>query len=345
MKHETMEFTDGGLNLIDQRKLPGEVTYFRATDYRDVRLAISDMVVRGAPAIGATGAYGTYLAALEYSSRPKDEFLQLVKEACDQLASARPTAVNLTWAIDQMKGLIDEHADQPIEEILEVLFDGAEEIAAEDVEINKEMARHGVEVVPRGANVLTHCNTGALATVGYGTALGVIREAHKTGKGIHVYADETRPRLQGARLTAFELVEEEISATLIADSVAATLIRDKKVDVVLVGADRVAANGDTANKIGTYGLSELCAVHDVPFYVVAPTSTVDYSVESGADIEIEERSPEEVLMINGKRIAPEEIDVYNPAFDVTPAKNVTGVITERGIARSPLKESLSRFND
>ncbi|MFP3953302.1 MAG: S-methyl-5-thioribose-1-phosphate isomerase [Candidatus Acetothermia bacterium] len=345
MKHVTMEFLDEGLNLIDQRKLPGEVTYFRARDYRDVKLAISDMVVRGAPAIGATAAYGVYLAALEYSSEPREDFIPSVKEACDELASARPTAVNLTWAIDRMKDLLDDNADKPVDDILDIVLARAEEIAAEDVEINREMARYGNEIVPAGAQVLTHCNTGALATVGYGTALGVIREAHNSGKGIHVYADETRPRLQGARLTAFELVEEEIPATLIADSVAGTLIRDNKVDLVLVGADRVAANGDTANKIGTYGLSELCAVHGVPFYVVAPTSTIDYDVDSGEEIEIEERPPEEVVEINGARIAPEGIAVYNPAFDVTPAENITGVVTERGIARSPLRESLAEFTE
>ena len=343
MKHDTIKLEDDALHLLDQRKLPTTVEYYRANDFREVEFAIADMVVRGAPAIGATGAYGLYLAGREYKGEPKEKFLELVREAGEELSQARPTAVNLTWAIRRMKNLLEKNSEASVEELVEIMREEAERIAREDVEINKEMARNGNEVVPEGATILTHCNTGALATVGYGTALGVIREAHNTGKNIEVFADETRPRLQGARLTTFELIEEDIPATLIVDSVAATLIRDGRVDLVLVGADRVAGNGDVANKIGTYNLSELARAHGVPFFVVAPTSTIDFEVESGDAIEIEERDPEEVRIVNGKDIAPEEVEVFNPAFDVTPKQNITGIVTEKGIARPPFKKSLAKF--
>ena len=346
MRHETMEFKDGKLRLIDQRKLPGEIEYYVAENYKDVEFAISDMVVRGAPAIGATGAYGVYLAAEEFKDEPKEEFLKKLKEANQELAKARPTAVNLTWAIKNIEKFIEKNKSMSTEKITEMIFKVAEKIAKEDVKINKKMAHNGnTVVVPQGATILTHCNTGALATVGYGTALGVIREAHRRGKNIKVYADETRPRLQGARLTAFELVEEDIPATLIADSVAATLIRDGEIDLILVGADRIAANGDTANKIGTYMLSELAKTHDVPFYVVAPTSTIDTEIESGAEIEIEERAREEVSHIQGVQIAPDEIDVYNPAFDVTPAENITGIVTEKRVIEKPFVEGIKEVKN
>ncbi|MCF7891250.1 S-methyl-5-thioribose-1-phosphate isomerase [Candidatus Bipolaricaulota bacterium] len=338
-----MVFKQDSLKLIDQRKLPSEVQYFQADDYREVKFAISDMVVRGAPAIGATAAYGVYLAALEYSTLEKEEFIQEVTRASEELKRARPTAVNLAWAIRKMNELIYQNREKAVKQIVRLLREGAEEIAKEDVKINKKMARHGNRLIPEEAGILTHCNTGALATVGYGTALGVIREAHRSGKDIQVYADETRPRLQGARLTAFELVEEEIPATLIVDSAAATLIRDGKIDLILVGADRVAANGDTANKIGTYNLSALADIHEVPFYVVAPTSTIDFEVENGDEIEIEERAEEEVKGIQEVQIAPEAVNVYNPAFDVSPAENISGIVTEKGIARPPLEESLQKL--
>lgn len=343
MQHETIKLTDNSLELLDQRKLPTEVTYYRATDYREVKFAISEMVVRGAPAIGATGAYGVYLAASEYSFKPKDEFISSVKKAGQEIASARPTAVNLGWAIRRMNKILDENKEKQISDIVSLIRQGAESIAEEDVKTNRKMAAHGNNIVPQKANILTHCNTGALATVDYGTALGVIREAHNSGKSVNVYVDETRPRLQGARLTAFELVEENIPATLIVDSVAATLIRDRVVDLILVGADRIAANGDTANKIGTYNLSVLASNHEVPFYVVAPTSTIDMEVETGDEIEIEERSPDEVVKINGSRIAPNEVSVYNPSFDISPAENITGIVTEKGIARSPFTETLEQM--
>lgn len=341
MRFPTISFKDNVLKLIDQRKLPAEISFFEARNYKEVEYAISDMVVRGAPAIGATGAYGVYLAALEFKNHSKEDFINKIFEANKVLAKARPTAVNLSWAIKRMEDVVDKLKDKTNEEILRSLLEEADRIAKEDVEINKMMARKGNEIVPENCTILTHCNTGALATVDYGTALGVIREAHYSGKNIKVYADETRPRLQGARLTAFELVEENIPATLISDSVAATLIRDGEIDLILVGADRIAINGDTANKIGTYMLSEIANKFSVPFYVVSPTSTIDFSIESGCEIEIEERSAKEVTHIGDVQIAPLEIEVYNPAFDVTPAQNITGIITERGIITPPFKKGIS----
>ncbi|MGM0438042.1 MAG: S-methyl-5-thioribose-1-phosphate isomerase [Bacillota bacterium] len=346
MQHETMRFTDGKLRLIDQRKLPGAIEYFEADNYRDVKFAISDMVVRGAPAIGATAAYGVYLAAEEYKNKSKKEFMEKIKEANQDLAKARPTAVNLTWAIRKLENIIEKNKNKSTEKITKILFNEAEKIAKEDIEINKKMAQNGnTVVVPNDAIILTHCNTGALATVGYGTALGVIREAHNRGKNIRVYVDETRPRLQGARLTAFELVEENIPATLIADSVAATLIRDGEIDLILVGADRIAANGDTANKIGTYMLSKLAKIHNVPFYVVAPCSTIDTDIKTGDEIEIEKRPKDEVIYIQGIQIAPEEIEVYNPAFDITPAENITGIITEKKVIGKPFVQGIREVKD
>src|SRR6056297_1636651 len=262
MEQKTLVFKEDRLILLDQRKLPAEIKYFTAENYKDVEFAISNMVVRGAPAIGATGAYGVYLAALEFKGLSKEKFITKLKQANKKLAKARPTAVNLSWAIKQMEILIDEYRGEKKEEIIIKLYKEAERIKNEDIKTNKRMAFNGNQIIPEEATILTHCNAGALATVDYGTALGVIREAFSSGKNIKVYADETRPRLQGARLTAFELVSEGIEATLIADSVALTLIRDGVIDIIIVGADRIAANGDTANKIGTYMLSEIAAKFD-----------------------------------------------------------------------------------
>ncbi len=345
MEYKTLMFKDDSLILLDQRKLPVEIKYFTAKKYKDVEFAISDMVVRGAPAIGAVGAYGVYLAALEYKELTKDKFISELKRANSNLAKTRPTAVNLTWAIKRMEELIDKYRNESKKKLIKRLYNEAKKIEQEDIEINKKMAANGNSVIPEGATILTHCNAGALATVGYGTALGVIREAYHSGKNIKVYADETRPRLQGARLTAFELVSEGIPATLIADSVAATLIRDGKIDIIIVGADRIAANGDTANKIGTYMLSVLATKFAVPFYIAAPKSTIDFDIKNGDEIEIEERSPRELTHIQGKQIAPEGIDIYNPAFDVTPAVNITGIITEKKILYPPFKEGIMELFD
>ncbi|NLC04528.1 MAG: S-methyl-5-thioribose-1-phosphate isomerase [Tissierellia bacterium] len=340
---KTIEFKDDVLYLIDQRKLPTDYEIFQCKDFRDVDFAIHDMVVRGAPAIGATAAYGVVLAAKEFLHLDKEKFFEEMDKALEQLNNSRPTAVNLMWAIKIMRDLIHENKDQELQVIYNKIKEEADKIFREDIETNKAMAKYGNEIIPQGATILTHCNTGALATVGYGTALGVIREAHYTGKDILVYADETRPRLQGGKLTAWELMQEKIPAKLIADSVAATLIRDGKIDVILTGADRVANNGDSANKIGTFMLSVIAKAYDVPFYIVAPTTTIDFEMESGDGIEIEERSPEEVTHISGVRIAPEGIEVYNPAFDVTPWENITGIITEKGIVRPPYKENIRKL--
>lgn len=340
MKHETFIFTPRKLRLLDQRTLPQTVEYFEAKSYRDIEYAIAEMVVRGAPAIGVAAAYGVYLAAEEYKNLPKEQFLAGIARANQILAASRPTAVNLVWVIKRMERLMADLEAADVDTIVKALLREAKAVYKEDIETNKTIARHGNTLVPHGATILTHCNTGALATAGWGTALGVIREAHFSGKNIKVFANETRPRLQG-NLTAFELIEEGIPATLISDSVAPTLIRDGKIDLILVGADRIAANGDTANKIGTYMLSELAARFQVPFYVVAPVSTIDFSMPSGEKIEIEERSPMEVTHIRGTRVAPEGIAVYNPAFDVTPHGNITGIITERGVLNSPFRESIS----
>lgn len=340
---KTIEFKDGLLYLIDQRKLPTEYEIFECKTFRDVDFAIHDMVVRGAPAIGATAAYGVVLAAKEFLGLEKDKFFQEMDKALEQLNKSRPTAVNLMWAISKMRAVIEGNKEQEIETIYKKIKEEADKIFNDDIAINKAMAKHGNEIIKEGATILTHCNTGALATVAYGTALGVIREAHYTGKNIFVYADETRPRLQGGKLTAWELVEEKIPAKLIADNVAATLIRDGKIDVILTGADRVANNGDSANKIGTFMLSVIAKAYDVPFYIVAPTSTIDFEMESGDEIEIEERSSEEVTHINGVRVAPEGIEVYNPAFDVTPHENISGIITEKGIVRPPYKENIRKL--
>lgn len=342
---KTIEFKDDILYLIDQRKLPTVYEIFECKSYKDVNFAIKDMVVRGAPAIGATAAYGVVLAAKEFLNEDKEGFLEKMEEALNLLNNSRPTAVNLMWAIGRMRKIIEENKDLPVEEIYHMIRLEADRINAEDIETNKAMAKYGNQIIKHGATILTHCNTGALATVGYGTALGVIREAHYSGKNIFVYADETRPRLQGGRLTAWELVQEGIPAKLIADNVAATLIRDGKIDLILVGADRIASNGDTANKIGTFMLSVVAKAYNVPFYVVAPTSTIDFSIESGEDIKIEERDATEVTHIDGIRIAPEGIEVYNPAFDVTPWENISGIITEKGIIRPPYKENIMKLKE
>ncbi|MTI48671.1 S-methyl-5-thioribose-1-phosphate isomerase [Sporosalibacterium faouarense] len=340
---KAIEFKNNKLYLIDQRKLPLIYKKFKCNNYMDVEFAIREMVVRGAPAIGAAAAYGVVLAAKEFVNKDKNSFIENMNQACSLLNKARPTAVNLMWAIKRMKEIITSNQDLNVEEMCIKLEKEADRILMDDIETNKAMAKHGNKVVPNEGTILTHCNTGALATAGYGTALGVIREAHYTGKNIFVYADETRPRLQGGRLTAWELRQENIPSKLIADSVAATLIRDKKIDVILVGADRIALNGDTANKIGTFMLSVVAKVYGIPFYIVAPTTTIDFDIETGEDIEIEERSSKEVTHIGETRIVPEDMNVYNPAFDVTPNENITGIITEKGIIQKPFKENILKL--
>jgi len=337
----SLEFKNNKLFLIDQRVLPQKYEKFICENYKDIEFAIADMVVRGAPAIGVTAAYGVVLAALEFIKLPKKQFLEQLNMACDIINNSRPTAVNLMWAIKQMRTFLIDN-DTPAE-ILHKLKMEADKIADEDVKTNKKMGQFGNSLIPQKATILTHCNTGALATVEYGTALGVVRAAFEDGKEIFVYADETRPRLQGARLTAWELVQEGIPAKLIADNVAATLIRDGKIDLILVGADRIAVNGDSANKIGTFMLSVIAKVYNVPFYIVAPTTTIDFEIETGNEIEIEKRSPKEVTHIRGIQIAPDNIEVYNPAFDVTPNENITAIITEKGIINKPFRENILKL--
>lgn len=339
-KIKTLEFKDDALHLIDQRKLPATWEIFICRTHDDVHFAIKEMVVRGAPAIGAAAAYGAVLAAIEFLTE-KEGFYSAMKKALAFLATARPTAVNLMWALKKMEYLSEVHKGLSAQEIYIKMKEAADKIFQDDLRANKEMGKYGSEIVAQEAVILTHCNTGALATTGFGTALGVIRAAFYEGKNIFVYADETRPRLQGARLTAWELAREGIPAKLIVDAAAATLIRDGKIDLILVGADRIAANGDTANKIGTFMLSVLAKEYRVPFYVVAPTSTIDFDLATGQKIVIEERQAEEITHLGEIRLAPPGIEVYNPAFDVTPQENITGIITEKGIIRPPYSENIS----
>jgi methylthioribose-1-phosphate isomerase len=340
----TVELSRDSVRLIDQRRLPNELIVMDCRDYHEVGEAIKTLAVRGAPAIGVTASGGLALAAQALKDRPEAEFWAGLESAAAELRATRPTAVNLFWAIQKvMDFAVNTQQGRPPKDVAEALFHFAEGMAEEDVAVNKRMAELGQELVKDGDGILTHCNTGSLATVDWGTALGVIRMAHETGKQIHVYVDETRPVLQGARLTAWECVHFGIPATLITDNMAAHMMRQGKINIVFVGADRIAANGDTANKIGTYGVSVLAREHGIPFYVVAPSSTVDLAIDSGDQIEIEERKHEEVTHIGGVRIAPEGIGVANPAFDVTPAKYITGIITEAGIVYPPFRVNLRRL--
>lgn len=338
-----MEFRADRLRLIDQRKLPKEKTIFECATYQDCVFAIQDMVVRGAPAIGAAAAYGVVLAAKQFCGLPESDFRKQMELALGQLRAARPTAVNLMWAMDRMRQCFDAAQGGSNESVWLALRKEADAIIAGEIDRSERVSAFGNALVPDKATILTHCNTGSLAVPGLGTALGIIRAAYRSGKDISVYADETRPRLQGARLTAWELLEEGIPATLIADSVAATLIRDGKIDLVLVGADRIAANGDTANKIGTFMLSVIARLYSVPFYVAAPVSTIDFGCPGGGDIVIEERSPEELTHIEGIQVAPQGVRVYNPAFDVTPAGNISGIVTEQGVLHPPFGDAIARL--
>lgn len=341
MEIRPVRWEGDALVLIDQTQLPHRFVEARYTDWREVAEAIRHMVVRGAPAIGAAAACGLVLAAEAISASSMSAFREQWLKAADAFASTRPTAVNLFWAIERMKRVV-QRCDNP-DEARRRLREESEAILSEDVEANRAIGRHGQTLIPDGARILTHCNAGALATVGYGTALGVIRAAVEAGKRVQVYADETRPRLQGMQLTAWELVREGIPVTVITDNMAGMLMRRSEIDVVVVGADRIAANGDVANKVGTYSVAVLAKWHGIPFYVAAPVSTVDLSVADGSAIPIEERSPEEVTHIAGVRIAPEGVKVMNPAFDVTPAELVSAIITEEGIARPPYVDSLAQM--
>ena len=334
---ETIEWTTDGVVMIDQRLLPHQVRYLRCRDYREVAEAIRTMAIRGAPAIGVAAAMGVALGVLRADPARLDAELA---EICGTLAATRPTAVNLFWAIERMKRLYKSLRGRPIEEIRSRLVEEAQLMKEEDIAVNRAIGEHGARLLADGTTVLTHCNAGALATAGFGTALGVIRAAVAQGKRIEVFADETRPFLQGARLTAWELVRDGIPTTVITDNMAGHFLRSGRIGCVIVGADRIAANGDVANKIGTYTLAVLAKENQVPFYVAAPISTLDLSLASGDDIPIEQRPGDEVTRIAGVPVTPEEVAVANPAFDVTPHRYVTAVITERGIAWPPFAESL-----
>ena len=338
----TVEWRDGKLRMIDQRLLPNVFRLVEYEDTREVAQAISTMVVRGAPAIGAAAAFGMVLAARQSQAQDRDELLTDLSAAAQVLRASRPTAVNLSWAVARMLRRAGIERDPST--MRTALLAEAQALADEDVEINKRLGEHGAALIQDGDTILHHCNTGALATVDYGTALGVIRTAHEQGKQIHVLVDETRPRLQGARLTAWELQQLGVPFTLIADNAAGHFMRTGKVAIVLVGADRVAANGDVANKIGTYKLAVVAQANGIPFYACVPVSTIDLSLPSGDDIPIEERAPEEITGITyqGRPVAPEGVKAANPAFDVTPYRYVTGIVTERGIASPPFDISLRR---
>jgi methylthioribose-1-phosphate isomerase len=338
----TLTWTDDGVRFIDQTKLPLEESYVLATTYEQVADVIVTMVVRGAPAIGVSAAYGIALGAKTTKAKTSQEFAPEFEKICARLAGTRPTAVNLFWAIDRMKALFAPlaAAGKPLDEIRERLLAEAHAMYEEDIAACKTMGGFGGALLPHEAGVLTHCNAGALATCGYGTALGVIRAAVEQGKRIHVYADETRPFLQGARLTAWELMADGIPTTVICDNMAASLMRAGKIQAVVVGADRIAANGDVANKIGTYNVAILAKEHGIPFYVAAPWSTIDLATPTGEAIPIEERPQLEVTHHGGKQLTPHGVGICNPAFDVTPAKYVTAIITERGVLRAPYANSL-----
>jgi methylthioribose-1-phosphate isomerase len=336
-----IEWVDGRLHLLDQTWLPLERVTLALDDYRQVARAIVEMRVRGAPALGVAAAYAVAMAARSIEAPDRQGYLATLERAADEIVAARPTAVNMAWAAKRLLAVARAESDWRV--IPARLLAEAQALQRQDVEANRAIGRHGATLIPDGATVLTHCNAGALATAGYGTALGVIRAAWEQGKRIKVIADETRPFLQGARLTAWELSQLGIPTTLIVDSAAGALMRRGDVTCAIVGADRIAANGDTANKIGTYGVAVLARENRLPFYVAAPTSTVDLSIESGDGIPIEERRADEVTRFAGVQTAPEGVAVRNPSFDVTPARYISAIITERGVATRPYRTSLRRL--
>jgi methylthioribose-1-phosphate isomerase len=340
---KTLEWTDAGVRFIDQTKLPLEETYVTCKNYEEVANAIRTMIVRGAPAIGVAAAMGVALGTLQSQAKTLPELEREFDTISNVLAETRPTAVNLFWAIRRMRDKFEQLRGEPMTAIQRELVAEAQRVLVEDIAANEAMGKHGAVLMPSSGGVLTHCNAGALATAGYGTALGVIRAAVESGKQIQVFADETRPFLQGSRLTAWELMKDNIPTTLIADNMAGAMMRLGKIDAVIVGADRIAANGDVANKIGTYTVAVLAKEHGIPFYVAAPISTVDLDTTDGSKIPIEQRASTEVTHLAGKQIAPDAVRVENPAFDVTPSKYVTAIITERGVARAPYQDSLAEL--
>ncbi len=336
-----IEWLGNRVRLLDQTRLPGAEVYLELEDYRDIASAITELKIRGAPAIGVAGGYGVALGALEIETKSRDEFLGKLGDVIQAIAATRPTARNLFRAIDRMEQIAT--VGEGIDQTKRALIDQAVKIHSEEAAATKRLSQFGAELIQDGFTILTHCNAGPLATTGYGTALGVIKWAHEQGKKIKVLATETRPLLQGARITTWELKRADIPVTLITDSMAGYFISRGEISCVIVGADRIAANGDTANKIGTYSLAVLAKENGIPFYVAAPTTTIDSSLASGEKIPIEQRSPQEVTHIQGVSIAPEGINVANPAFDVTPHRYITAIITERGIIREPYGEGLGKI--
>ena len=341
----TLEWTDDGVSFIDQTKLPTEEVYVLCRNYEEVATAIKTMIVRGAPAIGVAAAMGIALGVKQSKAATVDELRAEFEKVSTAITATRPTAVNLFWAAERMRSVFEQNASLCVEKLKARLVGEAVEMHAEDIRACQTMGDNGAHLLPDEGGVLTHCNAGALATCGYGSALGVVRSAVKLGKSIHVYADETRPFLQGSRLTAWELMHDGIATTVISDNMAGAMMRQGKIQAVIVGADRIAANGDVANKIGTYSVAVLAKEHGIPFYVAAPWSTVDMRTASGEDIEIEQRAASEVTHMAGRQIAPTGVRVENPAFDVTPAKYVTAIITERGVARADYGESLRELEN
>jgi methylthioribose-1-phosphate isomerase len=329
--------------MIDQRKIPAKVEWYICRGYRDVITAIKKMVIRGAPAIGVAAAMGLAKGAESIQTTSVDRFKDRFQEISAEMLKARPTAVNLRWSIERMKGIVEAAEGRSVSEIKDRIKEEADTILLEDIAINREIGRQGEKLIPQGGTIITHCNAGALATAGYGTALGVVRAAHEAGKQVKVIADETRPWLQGLRLTAFELMEDHIPVTVITDNAAGYLMRQGKIDIAVTGADRIAANGDVANKIGTYSLAVLAKENGIPFYVAAPLSTIDLGMKDGDQIEIEERDPLEIVKVAGRMIGPQKVQARNVVFDITPAKYISGIITEKGVARPPYRSGLKRL--
>jgi methylthioribose-1-phosphate isomerase len=336
-------FENGALKLIDQTKLPSETIWHECKSWEEVARAISDMIVRGAPAIGVAAAYGVVIGMQGISALNKEVFFKELQNITDRMKNTRPTAVNLFWAVDRIVNKAYENREMSIEKIIEAALMEAQKMEQEDVESNKRIGEYGNQLICNQYTILTHCNAGSLATCDYGTALGVVRAAHEAGKNIRVFVDETRPYLQGARLTAYELKEDGIPVTLICDNMAGYFMHIGEIDCCIVGADRISANGDTANKIGTYSIAVLAKENNIPFYVVAPVSTIDFQIDSGDKITIEERNQREVTHIHGHKIAPDGIDVRNPAFDVTPNRYITAIITDRGILYPPFTNSIRKL--
>src|SRR5437867_6744569 len=336
----TIEWTDEAVVMLDQRRLPEREIYLTLRSAEEVAQAIRDMAIRGAPAIGVAAALGIALGFSRTGDAPDEQRRARFQSLADLLASTRPTAVNLFWAIARMRRRFEAHVAEPLPRLAAALRDEALSIQREDIESNRAMGRHGASLLPESCRVLTHCNAGALATAGYGTALGVVRAAVEAGKKVAVYADETRPFLQGSRLTAWELHKDGIPVTVLTDGMAGHLFQKKAIDLCLVGADRIARNGDTANKIGTYQVAVLAHAHEVPLYVAAPTSTIGLATAPGGDLPTEERGPGEVVCIGGRRVVPEGVPVIHPAFDVTPHELIAAIITEHGVARAPFDRSL-----